>query len=266
MNRTFPLTASFQLGSRRSLRILERNALIYRRLLPLLISGFFEPLFYLLSLGMGLNGLVGALHIDGSTVDYATFVAPGMMATAAMTGSIIDSLYNTFWKLKVGHTYDHILSTPISIGDIALGEVLWAVVRGSLYATSFLVCMFALGDTASLWAIGCLPAALLICFAFACVGLAGCTWLRSWQDFDTVALIQMPIFLFSATFFPITLYPGWLQAIVRCSPLYHSVALLRELSLGHIGVCLVGHIAYLIVMALCALSLASQRFARILTP
>lgn len=240
--------------------------MIYRRLLPLLISGFFEPLFYLLSLGIGLNGLVGSLRIDGANISYAMFVAPGMMATAAMTGSIIDSLYNTFWKLKVGHTYDHILATPISIGDIALGEVMWAVVRGSLYAVSFLACMAVLGDTSSWWALACIPGALLTCFAFACVGLAGCTWLRSWQDFDTVALIQMPIFLFSATFFPITLYPGWLQAIVRCSPLYHSAALLRDFSLGHVGWPVLAHVAYLVVMSLIGLFVAAGRFTRILTP
>jgi lipooligosaccharide transport system permease protein len=262
----FPLTASVPLGSRRSLRIVERNVIFYRRIWPILVSGFFEPLFYLLSLGIGLNTLVGSLNLNGTVVDYATFVAPGMMATAGMTGAIIDSLYNTFWKLKVSHTYDHILATPISIGDIALGEVLWAVVRGSLYAGSFLICMFALGDVASWWGVLCFPAAVLTCFAFACVGLAACTWLRSWQDFDTVALIQMPIFLFSATFFPITLYPGWLQAIVRCSPLYHSAALLRDFSLGQLSWNVAGHVLYLVVMSLVGLTIAARRFARILTP
>jgi lipooligosaccharide transport system permease protein len=126
--------------------------------------------------------------------------------------------------------------------------------------------MIILGDAGSPWVLLCLPGAILTSFAFASVGLAACTWLRSWQDFDTVALIQLPIFLFSATFFPITLYPGWLQGLVRCSPLYQSAALLRGFSLGQIGPSSAVHIIYLVVMGLIGLVVASHRFRRILTP
>ncbi len=261
--RIFP---ELHFGSRRSLRILERNVVIYRTQWLMLVSGFFEPLFYLLSLGIGLNHLVGSLSAGDRLVTYAMFVAPGMLATSAMNGAVIDALFNTFFKLKVAHTYDAVLATPLDVNDIALGEVWWALVRGSIYATSFLTCMIILGDAGSPWVLLCLPGATLTSFAFASVGLAACTWLRSWQDFDTVALIQLPIFLFSATFFPITLYPGWLQGLVRCSPLYQSAALLRGFSLGQIGPSSAVHIIYLVVMGLIGLVVASHRFRRILTP
>ena len=238
----------------------------YRRQWLILVSGFFEPLFYLLSLGLGLNALIGTLHAENQIVSYATFVAPGMLATSAMNGAVIDALYNTFWKLKVSHIYDPVLATPLDVNDIALGEVWWALTRGFLYSTSFLVCMIILGDFTSPWVLLCLPATLLTSFAFACVGLAACTWLRSWQDFDTIALVQLPIFLFSATFFPITQYPRWLADIVTISPLYQSAALLRACSFGQFHWSSLIHVLYLVLMGAAGLWMAGRRFRRILTP
>jgi lipooligosaccharide transport system permease protein len=263
---TLTRVAPLSFGSRRSLRILERNVTIYKSQWLVLVSGFFEPLFYLLSLGLGLNHLVGPLTIDGQVVTYAAFVAPGMLATSAMNGAVIDSLYNTFWKLKVSHVYDSVLATPLDVNDIALGEAWWSLTRGTIYSASFLVCMAVLGDAASPWVILCLPGAMLTSFAFAGVGLAACTWLRSWQDFDMVALIQMPIFLFSATFFPITLYPKWLQIVVSFSPLYQAAAMLRGFALGIFSWSMLVHIAYLSAMGLAGLAVASRRFSKILAP
>ena len=266
MNALMRITPNLKFGSRRSIHILERNMMTYRRHWLLFVSGFFEPLFYLLSLGIGLNSLIGHLHVGNQVVSYATFVAPGMLATSAMNGAIIDSLYNTFWKLKVSHTYDPVLATPLNVNDIALGEVLWSLVRGVMYSASFLICMVLLGDYSSAWIVLALPGAVLTAFAFACVGLAACTWLRSWQDFDTVALVQLPIFLFSGTFFPMSLYPGWLAGIVTCSPLYQSAALLRSCCLGQFSYATVLHVVYLIAMGLIGLQIAGRRFSRILAP
>jgi lipooligosaccharide transport system permease protein len=266
MSALLRIAPTLKFGSRRSVHILERNMMTYRRHWLLLVSGFFEPFFYLLSIGIGLNKLIGHLQVGHLSVSYATFVAPGMLATSAMNGAVIDALYNTFWKLKVSHTYDPVLATPLNVNDIALGEVLWSLVRGVLYSGTFLVCMVALGDYHSAWVVLALPVAVLTAFAFACVGLAACTWLRSWQDFDTVALVQLPIFLFSGTFFPISLYPGWLAAIVTCSPLYQSAALLRSCSLGQFTAASLVHVAYLVVMGLIGLTIAGRRFTRILAP
>jgi lipooligosaccharide transport system permease protein len=261
LTRTLPL-----FGSRRSIRVLERNAMVYRSQWLMLLSGFFEPLFYLLALGIGLNTLAGPLHVDGRTISYAMFVAPGMLATSAMNGAMIDSIFNPFFRLKISRTYDALLATPLEVTDIALGEVLWALVRATMYAASFIICMALLGDAGSPWVILCWPGAILTSFAFSCFGLAACTYIRSWQDFDKVALVQMPLFLFSATFFPITLYPRWLGAIVSFSPLYQSASLLRGFSLGQFDWIMIMRASYLLVIALVGLYVASRRFQRILTP
>jgi lipooligosaccharide transport system permease protein len=253
-------------GSRRSVHILEHNVEIYRSQWLMLVSGFFEPLFYLLSIGIGLNHLVGSLPVGGRVVSYAAFVAPGMLATSAMNGAMIDSIHNTFYKLKVAHAYDAVLSTPLDVSDVALGEVWWSLTRAALYSASFLVCMALLGDTVSPWVILAWPGAILTSLAFSCTGLAVCTYMRSWQDFEVVTLVQLPIFLFSATFFPITLYPRAIGAVVALSPLYQSATLLRGLSLGQFGAVMVLRALYLLVLGLVGLRVASRRFGEILAP
>jgi lipooligosaccharide transport system permease protein len=261
LTRTLP-----RFGSRRSRHIFERNFMVYRSQWIMLLSGFFEPLFYLLSIGIGLNHLVGNIPVDGRFVSYATFVAPGMLATSAMNGAVIDSIYNTFFRLKISHAYDAVLSTPLDVTDVALGEVWWALARATVYAGSFIICMVLLGDAGSIWVVLCWPAAILTSLTFSCLGLAGCTYIRSWQDFDLVALIQLPLFLFSGTFFPISSYPHWLGAIVSFSPLYQSAALLRGFSLGQFQWIMILRAGYLFGLALIALTIAARRFRRILVP
>src|SRR6202030_2635117 len=103
---------------------------------------FFEPLFYLLGIGFGLGTLVGNVTgPNGSPITYAQFVAPALLAASSMNGAIYDSTINVFFKLKFAKTYDAILSTPLGVGDIALGEIGWAIIRGTLYAIGFMVVM-----------------------------------------------------------------------------------------------------------------------------
>ncbi len=253
-------------GSRRGIHMLERNAMIYRKGWYFLLSGFFEPLFYLLSLGIGLNHLIGTVDVGSKVVTYAAFVAPGMLATSAMNGSMLDATFNTFFRLKVDHTYDSVMATPLSVEDIALGELSWCLTRGSMYSISFLVCMWALGDTLSPWAVLCLPVAILTSLAFASAGMAACTFLRSWQDFDLVMLAMLPMFLFSGTFFPISLYPAWLEIVVRATPLYQGVALARACNIGVFSWADVGHVGYLVAMSLAGILATSRRFRKLLTP
>jgi lipooligosaccharide transport system permease protein len=260
------ITPAALLGSRRARRIVERNIVVYRRGWVLLVSGFFEPFFYLLSIGIGLNTLVGPLDINGTLVPYTAFVAPGLLASSAMNGAIFDSTFNIFFKLKIAKTYDAILSTPLGAGDIALGELSWSLIRAGIYSGAFLVVMAILGYVFTPWAVLCWPGALLIAFAFAGAGMAGTTFMRSWQDFDLVSLAVIPLFLFSATFYPITVYPFWLQAVVRCTPLYQGVALLRGLDLGMFSWSLVGHVLYLSVMGTVGLVVTARRLSRLLLP
>src|SRR5581483_10770695 len=108
-------------GGRRAGRLVERNAMVYRRTWLVLVSGFFEPLFYLLSIGIGLGKLVG--HVGG--VSYASYVAPALLAASAMNGAVYDATFNVFHKLKFEKLYDAVLTTPVEVGDVAVGEVGW---------------------------------------------------------------------------------------------------------------------------------------------
>jgi lipooligosaccharide transport system permease protein len=254
------------LGGRHASRVLERNILVYRRSWIFIVSGFFEPLFYLLSIGVGLSHLVGPINVDGKLVPYTAFVAPGLLASSAMNGAMLDSTFLVFFKLKIAKTYDAMLSTPLGVDDVALGELGWCVLRGTLYSASFLAIMAMLGYIVSPWAVLCWPAAILISLAFASAGMAGTTYMRTWQDFDMVSLAFIPLFLFSATFYPLTVYPGWLQAVVRCTPLYQGVVIVRAADLGIFSWALLGHIAYLVIMAIGGVMITRRRLGKLLLP
>jgi lipooligosaccharide transport system permease protein len=253
------------LGGRRASRLVERNVMVYRRIWLVFLSGFFEPLFYLLGIGYGLGALIGQVTgPDGQPVSYGLFVAPALLASSAMNGAIYDSTFNVFFKLRYEKTYDAILSTPLGVGDVALGEVTWALLRGTLYALGFLAVMLVLGLVVSPWAVFVLPAAMLVGFAFAAVGMAATTFMRDWTDFDWIAVVTLPLFLFSATFYPITQFPPALQVVVQLTPLYHGVALLRALTIGAVDVAVLGHLVYLGVMGLIGLSIVARRLDKLL--
>jgi len=254
------LTPSGRMTPIRAQRIWERNLLVYRRLWKIIFTGFFEPVFYLFSIGIGIGALVPEVTGPGGvTVDYTAFVAPALMATSAMNGSVMETTFNIFFKLKFGNVYEGILTTPMNPRDIAIGEIGWALFRGALYSIVFLVVMVLMGLTNDWWALLTIPGAVLIGFAFGSVGLAACTYMRSWQDFDLVSLVTMPLFLFSATFFPLDIYPPVIQQFARISPLYHGTEMLRAFALGVFDWSLAGHIAFLVVMGLIGARVASRR-------
>ena len=261
---TLPLGRVVPFGSRHSVHILERNRLIFRRGWMVIFSGFFEPLFYLLGIGFGLGSLIGSVQgPDGQPIPYAVFVAPALLATSAMNGAVYDST-NMFFRLRYEKAYDGILATPMNVGDVTLGEIVWALGRGSLYGFGFLVVMFALGLVPSLWGLLALPASMLIGFATAAAGLTAVSFMRSWQDLDLIFVITLPLFLFSATFFPITAYPESLRLIVELTPLYRGVDLVRGLTTGIVGVSQLIDVVYLALMGVGFLLIASRRLGRLL--
>jgi len=253
------------LGGRGSAHLIERHARVYRHAWLVLVSGIFEPLFYLLSIGVGIGHLVGGVTgPGGQVVGYPSFVAPALLATAAMNGAIYDSTFNVFFRLKYAKFYDAALATPMRPGDIALGEIGWALIRGGLYAVAFMAVMLALGLVHSAWAVLDVPVALLIGFGSAAAGMAATTFMRSWQDFEFITLATLPMFLLSATFYPLSVYPRPIQIVVECTPLYQGVALMRGLTLGVVGPGLLWHVAYLALMGLAGLRVASGRIGRLL--
>lgn len=249
---------------RRALHLVERNVYVYRRTWMIVFSGFFEPLFYLWSMKVGIGGLVGTVTNGGKTVRYLDFVAPALLASAAANGAVYDSTMNVYFKLKQAKTYDAVLTTPVGVGDVALGEITWALIRGTLYAIAFQIVMLAMGLVHSWWAILVVPSAMLIGFGFAAIGLTATGYMRSWQSFEYVTLATLPMFLFSATFYPLGTYPGALQWIVRATPLYQGVTMVRDLCLGTVGWATLGHALYLMGMGLLGVRLSSRRLGQVL--
>lgn len=244
--------------------LVQRNYYAYRRAWKLFLTGFLEPFFYLLSIGLGVGALVDSFTYEGQEVSYAAFVAPGMLAASAFNGALLDSTYNVFFKLKYTKLYDQVLATPLTTRDVAIGEITWGQLRGGSYAVAFLVVMTAMGLVESWWAVLALPAVLLIGFSFSAVCMAATTWIRNFQDFDKITLVQVPLFLFSATFFPVTRYPDSVRWLVECTPLYRGVVLCRELTLGEVGIGSLVSVAYLAAMAALGLYVVRRRLDRLL--
>jgi lipooligosaccharide transport system permease protein len=252
------------LGGRGSAHLIERHARVYRHTWSVLISGFFEPIFYLLSIGVGLGKLVGTVIGPAGPVGFTSFVAPALLATSAMNGAVMDSTFNVFFRMKYAKLYDAALATPMRADEIALGEVGWALIRGGIYAVAFMVVMLAMGLVHSAWAVLAVPSALLIGFAFAGAGMAATTFMTSWQHFEFVMLATLPMFLFSTTFYPLSVYPRPVQVIVECTPLYQGVVLLRGLTLGAVGPGLLWNAAYLAVLGAVGLAIAGRRISALL--
>jgi lipooligosaccharide transport system permease protein len=248
--------------------VIQRNVGVLRSGPPyylMVISGFFEPLLYLLSIGVGVGALVGDLTLpDGRTLPYERFVAPAMLAVSAMSGALAETTFTFFFKLKYLKTFEAVLATPVRPLEIAAGELIWAVLRCSLYTAAFLSVMVALDLTTAAWALAAFPATLLIGIAFGALGMAISTLLRGWQDFDLLSTGQFALFLFSGTFSPTRDYPAVIRILIDLTPLYHAVELVRDLTTGHPSRDLLGHGAYLTVMTGAALLVAGRRLSKAL--
>jgi lipooligosaccharide transport system permease protein len=249
----------------RGLRLIERHARLYRRMWLIVVAGAAEPLFYMLSVGVGIGGLIGTVTgPGGQAVPYREFVAPGLLAVSAMNGALGDSTYNVFGRLKFEKLYDAVLATPLGAQDLAFAEIGWAVLRGILYSFTFLVVIAAMGLVTSPWALLALPAAALISFTTAALGVFLTTYMKSWQDFDYILLVSAPLFLFSGTFYPLSVYPRAVADIVQWTPLYQGVVILRDLVLGAPAPGLAWRAAYLLALGLFGLALAGRRIASLL--
>ncbi|MEN9803195.1 MAG: hypothetical protein RIS41_42 [Actinomycetota bacterium] len=244
--------------SHRAHRMIERSLYVNKMSWMIIVSGFFEPLFYLFSIRIGFGSLVGDVTFAGRSIEYAEFVAPALMASSAMNGAVYDSTMNIYFKLRHARLYDGILATPMSSRDVAVGEIGWALTRGTLYSIVFLGCLVALGLTDAWTVVFAVPACLLLGAACASVGMAATTFMRSWEDFDWVQTIVLPLFLFSATFYPLSSYGDW-GWLVQVSPLYHGVALVRAASLGIATWGIVVHVTYLLALTVVGLTVAARR-------
>lgn len=240
--------------------VLERGLkVIARNNWAIIFSGFFEPVFYLLSFGLGLGALVGDVEFYGVPVSYAAYIAPALMATSAMNGAIYDSTTNVFFKMRYAKLYDQMLSTSLGPLDVALGEILLAMFRGLLYAAGFMIITTILGLNLSWTAALAIPAALLVAFGFAALGLGITSYMKTYQQLDMIFFIMLPMFLLSATFFPLTVYPEPVQWVIMALPLWHAVDMMRQLTTGIITATMWAHVAYYVSMVMVGSVLATKR-------
>lgn len=248
----------------RARRLVQRNLLVYRHSWVVIVSGFFEPLFYLIGIGYGLGTFVGTVEVaPGFTIPYAAFVAPGLLAMAAMNGAIAETIFNVFFKLNFQRTYDGILATPLGIREIAIGELIWSLMRGAGYSVAFVLLMLVLGLLFSWWAILVVPGAVLLGAAFSGAGLATTSFLKTVQDFDLpMGLVVMPMFLFGGVFFPLDVYPDAVRWIIEALPLYRGVHLFRGLTTGILDPVMLIDVAYLLVFTAIGLAIAMRQMER----
>jgi lipooligosaccharide transport system permease protein len=242
--------------------IWERSLLVQRHTRLAVAAGFFEPVFYLAALGVGFGAMVGTVTNTGEApLSYPAFVAPALLACSAMNGALYDAVYNVYYKLSYTRLYETMVATSLGPVDVAVGEIAWATARGGGYAAMFLAVMVATGTVTSWWALLALPAALLIALAFAAAGMAATTYLRNYRDFELVNLVVLPMFLFSTTFSPLSVYPRPVQPLIEVLPLYQGVALVRSLTSGSVGLDDLGHVGYLIALAALGALVATSRLS-----
>ena len=244
--------------------LVERWVITQKRVWTAVLSGFFEPLFYLLAFGTGLGTVVGSILYDGRHLTYAEFVGPALLASSAMNGAVLDATNNVFFKFKYAKLYDTMLATPLGPLDVALGEITCATLRGAMYTVGFMAVIAAMGVLTSIWSLLMLPAALLICFGFAAVGMATATYMSSWQHLEYVQIVIVPMFLFSTTFYPLSVYPEALRWLVQAFPLYHGVEIMRTLAVGPPTLGTLAHASYFAVMVVVGLLLVIRRLSKLL--
>jgi lipooligosaccharide transport system permease protein len=226
----------------------------------IIISGFVEPVLYLMAFGFGIGQLIGDIQDgSGNPVSYAAYIAPALLATSAMNGALYDATWNVFFKMHFSKVYQVMLSSSLGPMDVALGEISWALIRGATYSIGFMAIVMPLGLVASAWGLLAIPAATLIAFGFASIGMAITSYMKNFQQMNWVNFFLLPMFLFSGTFFPVSVYPEWIQVIVKALPLWQGVDLVRSLMLGIIDISVLGHIAYFVVMIVLGLSFTTVR-------
>ena len=225
-----------------------------------MVSGFFEPVLFLISMGVGLGAIVGDVQgPDGTHISYAAYIAPALLAVSAMNGAVYDSTWNVFFKMNFAKLYQGMLYTSLGPLDVALGEIFLALLRGMLYATGFTAVMGVMGLITTPWALLMIPASVLIAFGFASLGMGITSFLKTFQQMDWINFILLPMFLFSATFYPLSVYPQPIQWFIQAMPLWHGVELLRQISVGSFTAATPLHIGYYLLMTAVGMLLTTLR-------
>ena len=232
-----------------ALAVWQRNAAMYKKTWKWnILPNFFEPVFYLFSIGLG----VGAYISEMGGTSYLAFIAPGLVCVAAMNGASFEVTYNIYVRLVFEKTYDAMLTTPIEPDDVLVGEILWAVTRSCVYGGCFFVVLMLFGLTP-------LPSSLSVIFVipmtgllFAAIGMVFSLRIPNIDMFSFYfTLFLTPLFLFSDVFFPLKerLTGVWLW-VAEALPLLHPVRLARASFRGEFSAIIFWDLAYTLGMSL----------------
>ncbi|WP_102160732.1 ABC transporter permease [Zhihengliuella halotolerans] len=228
------------------------------------VSGFVEPVLFLAAMGIGLGPLIGAVDgPGGAEMSYGAYIAPALLAVSAMNGAVYDSTNNVFFKLRFSKLYQNMLYTSLGPLDVAIGEIYLALQRGFLYATGFMIVMSSMGLVTTPWALLMIPASVLVAFGFAALGMGIASFMKRFQHLDWVNFALLPMFLFSATLYPLSVYPDGIQLFIQALPLWHGVELMRSLSVGYFTTAMLGHVAYYVVMIVVGVVLTTARLRKL---
>jgi lipooligosaccharide transport system permease protein len=224
-----------------------RNFVAWRKIYKTsVLLNFGEPVMSLSALGFGLGAYV-TLSRDMS---FSQFIGPGLLATTVMNGVSFDMAFGAYERLRSDAVYDAMLTTPLTVEDLAAGEYLWQATRALLYGCIFLSVIVALGMVTSPWAILILPLLVITGVMFASPALAVAAIARAEEHlFYYFTLALTPMFMFAGIFFPIDRLPTWAQVVIASMPLYHAAHLFRSLAGGHLDWSLLWSLLYLIVLS-----------------
>jgi lipooligosaccharide transport system permease protein len=232
---------------RHAVAVFRRNARVFSKLWRgALLPTFIDPLFYLVAIGFGLGTYVA--NING--IPYKDFIAPGLIASAAMWSAAFETTYNVYFRMNELRLYDAVLSTPVEVPDLVAGDLLWSSARATVYGTVFLITVSIFGLVSSWWAIAIPPFVFLGGLCFSVIGYTFTALVPKidlYSYFFTLGIT--PMFLFSGIFFPFDRLPGWVEAVAWLTPLYHLVQITRGLATGPEAAQIAIHAAWLVAVS-----------------
>ena len=233
------------LPTHRALAVWRRNLESWKRFaMSFVVANLGEPLFFLLAMGYGLGRFVA--DIDG--VPYAAFLAPGIIAAAAMNSATFETTFGSFTRMTQQHTYVAILATPCSVADVVAGDILWAATKSVLAVCLILVVTGLFGLLPSPLALALVPVGFLVGLMFAGLGMVVTARSPSYDWFTYYLTFVSMMFLFAGVFFPLEGLPAWARVMAWCLPLSHAVRICRACASGVVGAALLGDVLWIVVV------------------
>lgn len=256
------VTQAYEFSPRGALRMWQRNATVGRKTVATsLTPRFLEAIAYLAIMGLGLGAYLTT--VDG--VDYIDFIAPGVAASTVMFGAVIEATYNSFVRIHVRRVVEAVVTTPLSLADVVVGEYLWAATRAVIYGVVFLVVMAAFGLVHTPWALLAPPLFVIGALTFAVLGMAYTALVSNIEQFNILFTgIITPMFLFGGVFFPFSGLPEWAQVVGWCLPLSHLAAATRDLTLYGADLSTLANVAFLLALLVVVFPFPAARMRRTL--